>query len=117
MKITIDNKQIEVLPGDKNIIDVAGKAKIGIPSPCYRSKDNKGCCKVCVVEIEGKLASACCTKPVDGMNVIVNRDDLKLLRKERMLDYQEYLKNPTGDNTCDCSCDCNTSTSESSCCC
>jgi len=116
MEITIDNKQFEVFPGDKNIIDVASRAKIGIPSPCYRSESNNGCCKVCVVEIEGKYTNACCTRPVDGMEVIVNREDLKLLRKERMLDYQEYLKNPTDDNTCDCSCDCNTSSSETNCC-
>lgn len=104
MKIIIDEKWIEVSPKDKNIIDVADRAKIRIPAPCYRTKRNKGCCQVCVIEINGKKEYACVTKPIDGMNIIFNRDDLNQIRKERMIKYQEL---PTDTSKgCGCSCDC-----------
>ena len=104
MKIIIDKKEIEISPEDKNIVDVAGRAKIGIPAPCYRNNKSKGCCYSCVVEINGKQEYACNTKPLDGMNIILNREDLKEIRKQRIKKYQEQSKNsPKG---CDCSCDC-----------
>ena len=34
-EITIDGKVLIAVPGDKNIVDVADRARIGIPAPCY----------------------------------------------------------------------------------
>ena len=42
MKITVDKKPIEIFPDDKNIVDVADRAKIGIPAPCYRANRKRG---------------------------------------------------------------------------
>ena len=112
MKIIIDGKEITISSEDKNIVDVADRAKIGIPAPCYRANKSKGCCYSCVVEINGKQKYACNTKPIDGMDIIFNREDLKELRKERILKYQEQLKNPS--ESCGCNCDC--SESKSNCC-
>jgi len=104
MNITIDGRTIEISGDDKNIVDVADRGKIGIPAPCYRANRSKGCCNSCVVEIDGKNEYACATKPLDGMNIVVDRDDLKKLRKERLIKYQEAIKN--SGKGCDCDCDC-----------
>jgi NADH dehydrogenase/NADH:ubiquinone oxidoreductase subunit G len=103
MKIIIDEKHIKIFPEDKNIVDVADREKICIPAPCYRTNRSKGCCKVCVVEINGKNEYACATKPVDGANIIVNREDLSKIRKERMKKYQEALKDTPKNCGCNCS--------------
>ena len=104
MKIKIDEKEIEITSEDKNIVDVADRSKIGIPAPCYRSNKSKGCCYSCVVEINGKQEYACNTKPIDGMNIIFNREDLKELRKKKIIKYQEQAKSPA--SSCGCNCDC-----------
>ena len=104
MKINIDGKIVEVLPEDKNLVDVADRARVGLPAPCYRSKGNKGCCNACVVEINGKQELACATKPEEGMVVVVSRDDLNKLRTQRII---EYIKSSnTGSDGCCCGCDC-----------
>jgi len=108
MKIIIDGKEIEIRPEYKNIVSVADRAKIGTPAPCYRSDRSNGCCQVCVVEINGKKEYACVTKPLDGMNIIVNRDDLNKIRKERIKKYQELPKDT--QEACGCNCDCSVTT-------
>lgn len=42
----------------------------------------------CSAEIDKNQSYACGTKAKEGMNIIVNRDDLKAIRKERLLKYQ-----------------------------
>ena len=75
-----------------NIVDVAARAKIGIPAPCYHDGRGDGCCQGCVVEIGGEETFACSTFPKNGMNIITNSVALKTLRKERILAYTESNK-------------------------
>lgn len=103
MKITIDGQVIEVDPSDKNIVDVADRAKIGIPAVCYRAQERKGCCKACVIEIDGEQKFACATAPEDGMEIVLNRADLAALRKTRLLDYKNGIES---SNPCACDCSC-----------
>lgn len=93
----VDGKQIELGSTDINLVELAKKANINIPAPCYFAKRKGGCCNACVVEVDGEQKYACATTPKDGMNITVNRPDLKALRKERILKYKEGLKsgNPT----------------------
>jgi len=73
IKITIDNKQVEVEKGT-TILDAARKMGIDIPTLCHMRLDdlnieNKpGGCRICVVEVQGRrnLAPACITQCVDG---------------------------------------------------
>lgn len=90
--ITIDGQKIEVTPDDKNIVDVASRMKIRIPAPCYRNKKKKGCCNACVVDIDGEQKFACSTVPKNGMNIVIDREDLKAIRKERLQKYKEGIK-------------------------
>ena len=99
MNITIDGKQIEITAADKNIVDVADRIKIGIPAACYRAKQSKGCCHACVVEIDGEQKYACSTTPEDGMKIVLDRADLKELRKERLLEYKAGIES---GNPCQC---------------
>ena len=100
MSVTIDGQVIEVTPFDNNIVDVASRAKIGIPAPCYRAQRENGCCSACVVDIDGEQKFACSTVPENGMNIVVNRADLKAIRKQRLLEYKEGIKS---GNPCECS--------------
>lgn len=54
MDITIDGRQVEIGEDDTNIVEVADREKIRITAPCFRAKRKKGCCKACVVDIDGK---------------------------------------------------------------
>ena len=98
--VTIDGQMIDLTPFDNNIIDLASRAKIKIPAPCYHTKRSKGCCSACVVEIDGEQKFACSTSPENGMKIVVDRADLKALRKQRLLEYKEGIKS---GNPCECS--------------
>ena len=73
IKLTIDNKQVEVEKGT-TILDAARKMGIDIPTLCHMRLDdlnieNKpGGCRICVVEVHGRrnLSPACITKCDDG---------------------------------------------------
>ncbi|MBT3234487.1 MAG: (2Fe-2S)-binding protein [Bdellovibrionales bacterium] len=101
--LLIDGNRIEIYPEDRNIIEVAAHHRVGIPSPCYKANQSKGCCNGCIIEIAGEHQFACSTHPEDGMVIIFNRDDLKALRKKRLKKYQEGIK--TGSNPRQCSID------------
>lgn len=101
-KITIDGIELDINDPSKNLVEIAKEAKITIPAPCYHAKRKHGCCKACVVEADGEQTYACGTKAKDGMNVIVNRDDLKALRKERLRAYKKGIENDSPIN-CNCS--------------
>jgi len=100
MSVAIYGQVIDVIAGDKNIVDIASRSKIRIPAPCYRANKKKGCCNACVVEIDGEQKFACSTPPENGMKIVIDRDDLKAIRKQRLLDYKEGI---TSGNPCECS--------------
>jgi predicted molibdopterin-dependent oxidoreductase YjgC len=91
--ITIDGQKIKLTPFENNIVDLACRAKIKIPAPCYRTQRNKGCCGVCVVVIDGEQKFACSTISQHGMNIVVDRADLKAIRKRCLVEYKEGIKN------------------------
>lgn len=102
MNITIDGIQVEFLAEDTNIVEAAGRSGIRIPAPCYRANRKHGCCKGCVIEVNGEEKYACATKPQEGMQVVVDREDLKTLRKERIAAYSKAKNDPSLRCECDC---------------
>jgi NADH dehydrogenase/NADH:ubiquinone oxidoreductase subunit G len=108
MKITIDGRPITVDPSDKNIVDVADREKIAIPEACYHAERRKGCCRGCVVEIDGEQKYACVTEPSDGMEIVVDRADLKATRTANLREYHKRIKSGA-----QCGCD---SSGTSDCC-
>ena len=79
VKLTIDNKPVEVAEGT-TILKAARQAGINIPTLCYfelagmKFENKPGGCRVCVVEVEGRrnLAPACATDVMEGMVVHTN---------------------------------------------
>ena len=76
VKLTIDNKEIEV-PKGTTIYKAAKQLGIDIPTLCYMDLDdmnieNKpGGCRICVAEVQGRrnLAPTCSTNCEQGMVV------------------------------------------------
>lgn len=74
VKVTIDNKNLEVQEGT-TILEAAKQAGIKIPTLCYLKEVNEiGACRACVVEVEGtdKLVAACNNIVTDGMVIFTN---------------------------------------------
>lgn len=81
-KITI-NGQIIDFTDEKNILAVARKAGIDIPTLCYHPELTiVGACRLCVVEIERMgIQASCSTAPADGMVVYTNSERVNKVRK------------------------------------
>jgi len=84
MKITIDNKEIEV-EGKKTILEVAREKEIFIPSLCDhpRLAPFTGC-RLCIVEVKGTRGypPSCGTYVEDGMEVRTKTPKLQKLRRQ-----------------------------------
>ncbi len=82
VNITIDGKSILAEEG-RNLVQVAAENGIFIPSLCYfeHIEPPLGTCRTCTCRINGKWGPACTEKVREGLNVEVNADDLKDLRK------------------------------------
>lgn len=88
VKLTIDNKQIEVQKGT-TILKAAREMGIDIPTLCYmelhdlKIENKPGGCRICVVEVQGRrnLVPACITKCDEGM--IVRTHNPRVLNARR----------------------------------
>ncbi|WP_129594820.1 NADH-dependent [FeFe] hydrogenase, group A6 [Seramator thermalis] len=88
IKLTIDNKKIEVEKGT-TILKSARQFGIDIPTLCHfelgdMGIENKpGGCRICVVEIEGRrnLAPSCITEVQEGM--VVNTHNIRVINARR----------------------------------
>ncbi|MCH4888381.1 2Fe-2S iron-sulfur cluster binding domain-containing protein [Acidaminobacter sp. JC074] len=101
MKIKIDGKDIQVEDANKNIVEIADEHGITITAPCFRNKKRSGCCKACLIEVDGQKKYACGTKPEEGMEIVYQREDLSAVRKERLKLYADNIKNGnSSSNTC-----------------
>lgn len=68
---------------ETNILALARKAHIDIPTFCYHSDLSiYGACRLCMVEVEGKgLVTSCSTTPFEGMRIKTHTDQILKLRK------------------------------------
>lgn len=81
MKIIINGKELEAKKED-TILSVALRNNIDIPSLCYHSDLNiGGSCRICVVEVNNKLVTACSTKVEEGMSIMTNSADAEKARR------------------------------------
>jgi NADP-reducing hydrogenase subunit HndD len=88
IKVTIDNKQVEVKPGT-SILSAADQTGIHIPTLCYLNlhdmniENKPGGCRICVVEVDGRknLAPACATDCADGM--VINTHSIRVLNARK----------------------------------
>jgi NADP-reducing hydrogenase subunit HndD len=88
VKLTIDNKEIEV-PKGTTIYKAAKELGIDIPVLCYMNledigvENKPGGCRVCVVEVEGRhnLAPSCATEVTEGM--VVKTHTMRVINARR----------------------------------
>jgi len=82
IKITIDGREIEAKKG-QTIMEAADEAGIYIPRLCYHPDlAPAGHCRVCTVEINGKLNNSCTMPAEDGMVIKNDTPELKKMRRE-----------------------------------
>jgi NADH-quinone oxidoreductase subunit G len=83
IKVTIDNKQIEV-PKDITIIQACEIANVEIPRFCYHERLKiAGNCRMCLVELEGgppKPIASCAMNVSEGMKI---KTDSPMVKKAR----------------------------------
>ncbi len=80
--LTINNQQIPI-QGERNLLEVARKAGIEIPTFCYHSELSiYGACRLCLVDVQGKgILASCSTPPEEGMVVRTHTEELREMRK------------------------------------
>lgn len=90
VEIKIDNKKIS-LPQDTTVLEGARKLGIKIPTLCYLKDVNDfSGCRICVVEMHGKLLRSCTLKVEEGMDIKTNS---ALVREGRKLILELLLSN------------------------
>jgi len=106
MKIKIDDKEIDVVEGER-IIEVAGRLGIEIPTLCYEPGfKHQASCMVCIVRnlANHQVLPACSTLVVEGMEIDASSDDVRELRKaalELLLsDHMAICKTPCNVQKC-----------------
>jgi NADH dehydrogenase/NADH:ubiquinone oxidoreductase subunit G len=81
MKINLNGKTIEV-DEKKSLLQICKEKGIKIPTLCYhKSLPTEARCRLCLVEMNGKLVTSCSTKPSEGTKIITNSERVIKARK------------------------------------
>jgi NADH dehydrogenase/NADH:ubiquinone oxidoreductase subunit G len=81
MQIIIDNKPIKVDPKKSLLLNLEDNG-INTPHVCYQEGlKAEARCRLCLIEINGKLVASCSTYPQEGMNVITKSKRVKRARR------------------------------------
>jgi NADH-quinone oxidoreductase subunit G len=83
--MTIDHLEVPI-DGERNILDIARKAGIDIPTFCYHSDLSiYGACRLCLVDVEGRgVVASCSTPPENGMRVRTHTEEIRQMRRIAM---------------------------------
>jgi len=81
-QVTIDGRTV-TLENESNVLEVARKSGIDIPTFCYHSELSVyGACRLCLVDIEGRgIVPSCSTPPADGMVIRTNTEEIRKIRR------------------------------------
>jgi formate dehydrogenase major subunit len=81
VELTIDGRDVSVADGT-TIYDAAKQAGIDIPVLCHDERyDPVGVCRMCVVDVGGRVLAAACVRPCeDGMEVRTATDEVERQR-------------------------------------
>ena len=83
-RITLNGKQVGFIPGE-SVLNVANRNRIFVPTLCFDPNLSiSGHCKVCFVEIDGRLKPACTTKVEQGMVIEIDSEKAREARKKRV---------------------------------
>lgn len=80
MQIKINNKNYKAKEGE-SIYGICKMNGIKIPTLCSTKQFQEGLCRICVVEINGKLVTSCNTKAQEGMKIITESENIEKARR------------------------------------
>ena len=81
VKISINGAEYKV-PAGVNLIDAAESVGVHIPNFCYlKGMRGIGACRMCMVEIGGRMTTGCIMKTKEGMDVVTDNEKIRELRK------------------------------------
>ncbi len=84
VQLTIDGLQVTV-PAGTTVFDAARMNGIPIPTLCHQQNETPvGVCRVCVVDVGGRVFAASCVRPAES-NMVVNTHSDKVKRARRTL--------------------------------
>lgn len=82
--ILIDGKDCTGEQG-QSVLEIAKHNNIDIPALCYhKDLKVKESCRLCIVEVDGKIKTSCALKAEDGMKIISQSPQLYHLRKKNL---------------------------------
>ena len=82
MKVVINGKQYDAKEG-QTILDICREKGIEIPTLCFlKSICENSSCRMCMVEVNGKLVTSCSTNVNDGM--VIETDSPRVLESRKM---------------------------------
>lgn len=80
VKINIDGKKFEAEEGE-NLLSFLLKNNFPIPHLCYHPDfEPEQDCRLCLVEVNGKIKTSCGVKIKEGLEIITNSEKIKKLR-------------------------------------
>lgn len=95
VNLTIDNIPVTVEDGT-TILNAAKKVGVEIPTLCYLQDRNKpAACRMCMVDVNGRLSPSCVTPVWEGMDVKTNTNNLRDIRRT-------ILELTLANHNCDC---------------
>ena len=80
MEIKINNQNREVFVGE-TILEACRRNAISIPTLCNMKNIHEGVCRLCVVEMGGRLVTACNTKVAADMEIVTESEQISQARK------------------------------------
>jgi len=103
-KVTINGLETEVEKG-ATVLEAAEKAGIYIPTLCHHPDlSTFGGCRVCMVDTDGKIVTACRAPVEDGMVVKTDTEEVRQVRLSNveliLASHNEDCQNCTRNNSC-----------------
>ena len=81
MKVKVDDKELEFDPNKTLLINLKEHG-FRIPHLCYQEGlKPEARCRLCVVEVKGKLITSCSNYPKEGMEILTESEKVKRARK------------------------------------
>lgn len=78
--IEINGKKFEAQEGE-NLLEFLLKNKFPIPHLCHHPDyEPAEACRLCLVEVDGKIKTSCAVKIKDGLKIVTNSDKIKKLQ-------------------------------------
>jgi ferredoxin len=81
VNIVVDGKPFQAKKG-QNLLDALQDLGFRVPHICYEPTLGPiAACRLCMVKIKGRIFPSCCAEVTDGLDIVVNDEDLNQYRR------------------------------------